>query len=746
MKAGKVEPLEYTKRHGYLTAQYAVRDVYDALVELITNSDDSYGRLGKEKGTMLVEIVRRMKGLSSLVVKDRAEGMTLQEMRKKIRKVGDLTSTDGDRGFMARGAKDCAVLGKVTFESIKEERYHKCEVLPTMDFVPYEPSEKASPQIRKRLGIQRGNGTVVTLEVSDKIVRIPQFETLLNQLPRHYALRDILHSQHGCAAKLRDARSNIERRLNNFLEPEGKVMIDEEFEVPEYPSIRAHLTILKSEKRLDDPPDKRFRRSGLLVKGKRAIHEIAFFKPEIEHEPYSAFYFGKLTCPYIDTLCIEYDKRREQGQPHSESNPSLLVDPSRQAGLRKEHPFTKALYQVPIERLHTLISQDKAREQQREIQIENEFTKQRLDKLAKAASKFIRDKIEDVSDFMSRGDETDSGTYGKQGTILIPTYYTLALGEIKPFYFRVKRPSVGLPEDVAKVNCEGEGIRLLTKEFPLKPSVHNEDLLSGTFQVEGVALTNAASLSVLYNGLPPTEALVSVVESKSPNFIDVPNGLAFDREHYFVREGRTRRLLLRAEYPAVVSEITTIQVISSSENIPVIKPQCRLFPVSGSNYAEGYITVQGRRLNERGTITARVDQRTCEATIEVTQTPSVGFPIRILIRDMSYGNFRAMWDRPENPNHLLISAQHESVRRYLGASPEFEGQNAPYFKILLAEIVSESVCRRVLEELAQLSPWEYEGLNMAGFYAQHNRFMKEFTPIAHSTQLSGKELEDLKKD
>ena len=746
MKAGMAEPLEYTKRHGYLTAQYAVRDIYDALVELITNSDDSYGRLGKEKGTLLVEIVRRKKGPSSLVVKDRAEGMTLQEMRKKIRKVGDLTSSNGDRGFMARGAKDCAVLGKVTFESIKEDRYHKCEVLPTMDFVPYEPSEKASPQIRKRLGIQRGNGTIVTLEVSDKIVRIPQFETLLNQLPRHYALRDILHTQHGCNAKLWDARSDIEGRLNNFLEPKGEVMIDEEFEVPGYPSAKAHLTILKSEERLDDPPDKRFRRSGILVKGKRAIHEITFFKPEIEHEPYSAFYLGKLTCAHIDTLCLEYDRQRERGQPHSEFNPSLLVDPSRQAGLRKEHPFTKALYQVPIERLHTLISQDKAKEQQREIQIENEYTKQRLDKLAKAASKFIRDKLEDVSDFISRGGETESGTYGKQGTILIPTYYTLALGEVKTFYFRVKRPETGPPEEVAKVNCEGEGIRLLAKEFLLNPSVHNEDLLSGLFQVEGVGLTSATSLSVVYNGLPPTEALVSVVESKSPNFIDVHNGLAFEREHYFVREGRTRRLLLRAEYPAVVNAVTAVQVTSSSEHIPVIKPQCRLFPVSGSNYAEGYITVQGRRLNEKGTIVARVNQKTCEATIEVTQRPSVGFPIRIFIRDESYGNFRAKWDRPENPHHLLISAKHESVKRYLGAGPEFKGQNAPHFKILLAEIVSESICRRVLEELARLSPWEYEGLDMEGFYAQHSRFMKEFTPIAHSVQLSGKELEDLKKD
>jgi len=52
----------------------------------------------------------------------------------------------------------------------------------------------------------------------------------------------------------------------------------------------------------------------------------------------------------------------------------------------------------------------------------------------------------------------------------------------------------------------------------------------------------------------------------------------------------------------------------------------------------------------------------------------------------------------------------------------------------------------VLEELARLSPWEYEGLNIEGFYAQHSRFVKEFTPIAHSVLLDSKELEELKKD
>lgn len=71
MKPQSPEALDYTRRHGYLTAQYAVRDVYDALVELITNSDDSYFRMSKADGQILIEVDHKYKGNSKIIVKDR---------------------------------------------------------------------------------------------------------------------------------------------------------------------------------------------------------------------------------------------------------------------------------------------------------------------------------------------------------------------------------------------------------------------------------------------------------------------------------------------------------------------------------------------------------------------------------------------------------------------------------------------------------------------------------------------------
>lgn len=89
MKIGIPIDLHYSDRYYHFQRQHAIRDVFDALVELITNPDDSYGRLYKKQlrrengGPILIDILEQRKGATSVViVRDRAEGMTLQEMKK----------------------------------------------------------------------------------------------------------------------------------------------------------------------------------------------------------------------------------------------------------------------------------------------------------------------------------------------------------------------------------------------------------------------------------------------------------------------------------------------------------------------------------------------------------------------------------------------------------------------------------------------------------------------------------------
>lgn len=140
MERGTPVDLEYTKRYGALVAQHSIQDFYDLLVELVTNPDDSYhgmfveGRLAQDGGPIVIEVDPHRGDRSSVVtVKDRAAGFT--DLAKKLRRVGERTSRAGDRGFMARGLKDCAALGHVTVETVVDGRFDKAEITPSMQLI-----------------------------------------------------------------------------------------------------------------------------------------------------------------------------------------------------------------------------------------------------------------------------------------------------------------------------------------------------------------------------------------------------------------------------------------------------------------------------------------------------------------------------------------------------------------------------------------------------------------------------------
>ena len=82
-----------------------------------------------------------------------------------------------------------------------------------------------------------------------------------------------------------------------------------------------------------------------------------------------------------------------------------------------------------------------------------------------------------------------------------------------------------------------------------------------------------------------------------------------------------------------------------------------------------------------------------------------------------------------------------------GPPPDFEGQNTPHFKLLLAEIVTESVCRKSLVLEAQERSWEFhwadekeDRIIAESVLSELHRRMREFAFIAHSVMLENKEL------
>lgn len=747
MQARAPEKAEIDSRYVKLVMQDVIRDIFDALVEFITNSDDSYHRLyskgyiHKDGGPISIEIIRHTKSASEIIVRDRAEGMTLQEMRLKIKGIGKRTSLDTDRGFMGRGAKECAVLGLATFESIKDGIYHKCQFNSNLEFIPYEPSIKANQDICEKLGIRKNNnGTVVTLEIQHK-THIPRFDTLVKDLPFHYALRDIFSKESPTKGLIIEGRR---KEPIIYQQPTGELVTDIEFEVPNYQGVRAKLLLWKSTESLDGYGD-RFRRNGVLVKDKRAIHECSFLNEEFEKDPLAHHYFGKLECSYINELCREYDKYIGKGEDPPAHNFCLIIDPARKKGLRREHPFTKALFQIPIDNLRGLVNIDREKERDKSAQVANQETKSKLNRLAKAASKYLSEQLEDINE-LSADDLIDQGSFAKSGMLIYPTYFKIGLEEVRRCAVYVNGNYLEGTQTVT-ISSENAALNILNETVELVPHKKRENVFIGYFRVRG-DFVSTVTITATINENIKTEAVAQVVFSRleEHEFID---DLEFEHGNYNIREGKRRTLKLYAKYPEVIAQDTGVNISSSdSEGVP-IRGKCELIPIIGSNYALGEVVIQGRKLNSKAEISVTVNGHSASTRVKVIKDVDEGnIPIHIDIVDQPFGNFRATWAEHEGkPNHLLISAKHKSVSRYLGPAPDFDGQKKPHFQILVAEIVAESVCRKSLTLEAKQRNWEFrwadlkdDHLIVDSVLAELHRRMRDFSYIAHSIMLELKDI------
>ena len=750
LKLGQPIDVHLATRYYQFNRSHAIRDVFDALVELITNADDSYHRLYEKRlraedgGPILIEYVAS-RDRPLIIVHDKAEGMTLAEMHERLADVGTRRSAVGDRGFMARGAKDCTELGEMMFESIKDDRFYKCTLTTKPQFIPME-DRKATKEIREALHIARGNGTVVTLKV-DPARTLPRFDNLLRNLPWHHALRDLLRDNSATRVLIKNLnRADADPERLAHRDPVGDVVINETFNVPGYDAT-ARLTIWRAPEPFEDT-ESRFRRSGLVVKGTRAIHECSLLYPEFERDALAKKYYGRLESPDIDRLLREYDDRRERSEPHPPDNSSLLIDPNRQQGLNRDHTFTKALFLVPSERLRALIAAEREADRNRRRAIANQDTQNRLDRLAKRASEFLRQQLEEL-DELGAGEDVDKSAF-KHGTLIYPTYLNIGLQEERTLTFYAKATLIDRSkvDHVAKVTVDDPAVVPLDASFEVRPHRSRDDRFLGTFRVRGDSVKDSVIIRVSLDGLPEAQAIASVVPAKVDERI-FESPLEFEHAQYRVREGSRKNLNLFAKYPDVVAEATEVTVVSTDPAGVPVRGSCRVDPVAGSNYAWGTVTVQGRKLHAKAEIHAAVNRRETTASVKVVQKPpETGVPIKFEIRDEDYGNFRARWaDHEGKPNLLLVSARHKSLSRYLGPEPEFAGQSSPVFRILLAEIIADSVCRRSLILESRERTWEFRWADLKedhliadDVFAKLQQRMRDFTADAHSIMLSDTEL------
>lgn len=725
----KKKDLAVDRRTVIQNASLAIRDIYDAIVELVTNADDRYQVLNRP-GRIEIEVEERRGNRPSILrVRDFADGMTSDVMEAKLSRMGGrvsgLEAGLSVRGTNSRGAKDVAALGRVTFESVADDgALHSCAITRFMEF-ELGAREDATDTRRSELGILQGTGTVVTIEL-ESASRIPRHETLLEHVASLVRLRDIIRDPQRTIV-LRRLQQGKESRVQ-FPQLEGRKRVSERFAIPGYPGAEAKLVIYRAPKPFARAKD-RFRLGGILVKSRHAIHESTLFDSSLDTDPCAAWFYGRLSCDAVDDLWNDFDERYANRQEPRSHNPVPILDPSRKSGLTRDHPFVMALYAEALKRLRPLVEEERRREENERTRVESKKTRNRLDSLEKAANQFMEEWAEEGDDEPSR--EPDPRVGGKRfkehGYALNPPFAQVVAGHSLRFSLSVLHES--FPElevgETVQIECLTSDISSVPRFVPLEAHPTKEGVLHASWKVTAEHATPATGIKARVGAIH-AESAIEVFESDADRYGNIKS-LIFARKRYRIRQDRGRkRVQVFAPLEYVAECGSELAVSISGDGFLISGDTClKARNDLGIAIAEFEIKIRGKATTA-GTVEARLGVHLAEA--EVLQVEPPGSGIQIKLEDVDHGAMRYRWKK----NELEIAARHPSLARYLGSKVEnFPGQEEKHFRVLLGEIVADAVCSELLRKNIEADPIDYENADWDRYYAEFSEYMARFLPIAH---------------
>jgi hypothetical protein len=700
-------------------------DIVRGIIELVTNSDDAYG---DSNGKIRIEIERRRGGKPSMViVRDRAIGMRADEMKRKIGGLGEQTSGFEQgravRGNLGRGAKDIAAFGPVTFETICENRFS--QLLLEEDGSYDDPTEgKASDSDRARLGVPRGNGTAVTVDVSAGI-KCPQHAKLLEKLSRHYQLRDINADPRReiTLVDLNTGRSDAVRYGPPALPEE----VSTELVIDGYPDATASLTLYRNQERYEHATSDSSRPEGLLLKGRRAIYENTLFS--FEGNPYAHWFSGVVRCPYIDHLALEFDQEHLARRDHRPGNPMRIITRSRD-GLEHDHPFYKALSSAVESVLGEFVRREEEKAQAGTAR-ESAKLRRTLDMLGRDLGRLIDADLREIDE----DGLTRSGRGGAdEGLRVIPQNPVLYMGENKTISVVAAK---GLNETEITVELDPQGVVELLDgpTIPLVDHPRNDDSVIARVRLRPLIEEQETFLTVHLGDLELT-VLIEVRPEREDPEPSIPETFEFERERYQMTVGKRRSLKLHAPVDVVDEHGLNATVTSSSPDVVVMGGRADLEFDEDLLCYVGAISVDPRVLGSKATLTATLGplQATCD--VVVVQQEATGPSIEIVIVDEAAGKYRARVDRTGEKTIIKILGGHPAIRRYLGPGPDFPHQDALHARALVAEVVAGEAARMIMEKKFSV-PGE---LDAPAFYSEHVGLLTKYLTRCHKMMVSDAEL------
>lgn len=472
-----------------IQAKQTIGTLIDAIIELVTNADDSYRRLesmGKTPSGKIEVTVKRKKGgeLELLKVLDEAEGMNLDKLEQII-VYGVSTSgfVEGQsvRGMFGRGLKEAILaLGKGTVSSRRDGSESSVRIW----LEDGHPNWEILKDSRKT---NEPNGTTVEVICSTGAgFKCPMHEKLAEQMSRHFALRDI------CGNKSREVILIVENQGGRRGRGAGRSTEQTRvrFEAPSYlrhdektvriPDLEeCTVKIFETKEPLDSGHHDPFSLSGWVVKTEGAILDRSTFG--FEGSEAARYFYGEVFCPAIA------QKIRE--------GKTELISATRD-GLNWKHPFCQKLHEE-IRKVLTPYVERKRKELEGKNTSASppQEVQKRIKKVLKLLNIWAREEMENPPETNGEGD----------GSIDSSTPVTSLTIKPEKAKARPKNPrtfSVYLPKALAQQNnppCVQIELQdvvgkvwLREKSVQLKPHNQHADLFVGYFQVTGDSEGNRA--------------------------------------------------------------------------------------------------------------------------------------------------------------------------------------------------------------------------------------------------------------
>ncbi len=286
-----------------------------ALVELITNTDDSYSRMESKgeaaDGKVLISYERHQNG-ALLTVTDHAEGMWFERI-KSVLSYGGAHSLmaqgqAGGRGYFGRGLKQAVYgLGHGWIESIYEGQYARVDLFrgETGEYLfdDWDKGRDVKDTDYRRLTIpEGGNGTRVTIVVENPLTNIPYFSSLTKTITNNIYIRDILSRRSVEITNINPAAKLEASVVLRYEEPESQTLLGpndlgtfkyegeiHEFELTLKKSLNKELVLRGNE-----------RTSGLLVVSGTAVLDCQFF--QYENQLGTEYLYGSVSCPSLSEM------------------------------------------------------------------------------------------------------------------------------------------------------------------------------------------------------------------------------------------------------------------------------------------------------------------------------------------------------------------------------------------------------------------------------------------------------------